>query len=125
MTCRLSIKGSVNSNVVVLTGLFCLKCGNRWRGMSLSFESQHRSGLASQARHKMDAPSVVVRFSNRGLGVQGRANAGASSHIGGMDADFLAQPAEHVGRNAKHALEGARKMKLVAETGAFGNLLDQ
>jgi hypothetical protein len=26
------------------------------------------TGVASQARHNMDAPSVVVRFANRGLG---------------------------------------------------------
>ena len=43
-----------------------------------------------------------------------------------MAADFSSsQPAENIGRDSEHAFEGARKVKLVAETGALGNLLDQ
>src|ERR1017187_5301390 len=35
------------------------------------------------------------------------------------------QPAENIGRNSQHAFEGAGEVKLIAETGAFGDLLDQ
>jgi hypothetical protein len=36
----------------------------------MPMKNKHWNGLASQARHKMVAPSAVVHFANRGLGYE-------------------------------------------------------